>query len=381
MSRTDQIVFINQSSGYLMIDLVNAFRDHYQRRVLFTGFLNPRAQQLDSDVKVERLIRYDRSSDLKRMITWVVALLKSLYLILTKYRRAHLFMISNPPLVVFIPLLARNSYSLLIYDIFPDALVTQGIFQKNSLIVRIWERVNRSVMRRATKVYTVTDGMKKVISSYVDESKIEVIPIWTDNQFLRPIPKSENIFIRENGFEGKFLIIYSGNLGSSHSIEAIVDVAERVSRPDIQFLIIGDGAKGELIRQRIAGKGLKNCILMPWQETKMLPYSLSAADLAVVTLNKGGSHHAIPSKVFGLMSVGVPVLCIADPSSDLALMLRRYEMGECFEDADIDKMADYVIKIADDNELRKKLKSNSLHASRNFTSDNASKFVHSSSSA
>lgn len=72
-----QILFVNQSSGYLMIDIVNAFRGKYDERILATGSLNPRSQALDIDVIVERMIRYDRSTSFRRISTWVIAFLKS----------------------------------------------------------------------------------------------------------------------------------------------------------------------------------------------------------------------------------------------------------------------------------------------------------------
>ena len=77
-----QIVFVNQSAGYLMIDIIDTFKDSYEERILMTGFLNPRNKTLDATVKVEKLIPYDRSSTIKRIFTWVWAFLKILFLVL-----------------------------------------------------------------------------------------------------------------------------------------------------------------------------------------------------------------------------------------------------------------------------------------------------------
>jgi hypothetical protein len=185
-----QIVFVNQSSGYLMIDIVNAFRDRYEQRVLFTGFLNPRSQPLDADVKLEKLVQYNRSSGLKRVWTWTSAFFKALILIMFKYRKAELFLVSNPPLTIFLPLLLGNRFSILVYDIYPDALVAQGMLKKKSFLIKCWERVNRKVMARAEKVFTITHGMKQVLSDYVSEEKIEVVPVWSDSEFIKTVSKS-----------------------------------------------------------------------------------------------------------------------------------------------------------------------------------------------
>jgi glycosyltransferase involved in cell wall biosynthesis len=371
-----QIVFVNQSSGYLMVDIINAFRDRYDDRVLFTGFLNPRSQQLDSGVKVEKLAQYNRSSGMKRIWTWLSAFLKSFFLIMFRYRKADLFLVSNPPLTIFLPLLLRNRYSLLVYDIYPDALVAQGMLGKDSVLIKVWERVNRRVMRKAKMVYTITEGMKQVLCAYVPAEKVEVVPVWSDSEFLKPVPRAENVFIAENKLDGKFLVIYSGNLGKTHSVEVITEIAARIKRDDVLFLIIGDGDKKLMLEERIREKQLNNCIMMPWQETKLLPHSLSAADLAVVTLGRDGSNHSIPSKVFSLMSVGAPVLCIADPASELAHLLSAYGIGETYIDTDLDGIVNYICRLIDDRKFKEGLKNNALKAASDFTSANARKFVH-----
>jgi hypothetical protein len=114
---------------------------------------------------------------------------------------------------------------------------------------------------------------------------------------------------------------------------------------------------------------------MPWQETSLLPHSLSAADLAIVTLGKDGSNFSIPSKVFSLMSVGAPVMCIADKGSELSRLLHQYEMGETYADNDIDGMVNYIYKLIGEKQQREKFKANALKASKDFTSANAERFI------
>ena len=85
MNKKKQIVFVNQSSGYLMIDIVNEFRDVYEERILMAGFLNPRNNPIDDNVKIEKITTFNRSSFMKRIGTWALGFLKVLWLIKTKY--------------------------------------------------------------------------------------------------------------------------------------------------------------------------------------------------------------------------------------------------------------------------------------------------------
>lgn len=369
------IVFLNQSSGYLMIDIINAFKGRYDERILITGMLNPRSSPLDNEVKLEWTVAYNRKNTLTRFYTWSRAFLKALVLIKIKYKKSELFLVSNPPFSVFLPLFCRNPFKFLIYDIFPDAMADLKLFSKSSLLVKIWAKVNRKVFKRAEKIFTLTDGMKKKLSNYVTPEKIKVVSIWTDDGLLKPVAKKENPFIRELELEDKFIVMYSGNLGKSHPVEILVEIAKRIADEKIFFLIIGGGDKYQMIREKIKTSDLKNIRLLPWQPTEMLPYTLSAADLAVVTLDKDASNLSIPSKTFDFLSVGVPILGISDSNSDLSKFIKVHEIGSSFGHEELPDIINYINRLSATPSLHARFSRNSLSASRKFTADNAFQFV------
>lgn len=115
-------------------------------------------------------------------------------------------------------------------------------------------------------------------SIYRKKEKIKIIPNWADVSFLKPCSKADNPFLKEYGLSDKFIVLYSGNLGNTHSVETIVEVAERLRcEQDICFVIIGEGGKKKKIGQMVEEKGLNNCRLLPWQPVERIPYSLGAA--------------------------------------------------------------------------------------------------------
>jgi len=372
----NKIIFINQSSGYLMIDIINAFKNTYKERVLFTGFLGKRDTPLDDGVKIKWLFKYNRKSTFKRLLTWSLAFFKSIFLIKFKYKNAHLFLVSNPPFAILIPFFCKNEYSLLIYDVYPDALVEFKIFKNDSLIIRLWKKANLKIYKKATHVYTITNEMKGRLSQYSDPNKIKVIPIWADNNFLKPMSKFENIFLKQHGLENKFVVIYSGNLGKSHPVEVLLEVAKEFElQNEIVFIIIGEGDKYEFIKKEIKILKLSNVLLFPWQEAAMLPYTLSAADIAVVTLSKEVSDLSIPSKTYSLMSVGVPILCIASETSALSKLITHHEMGKTCSQKNKTKIVNFIKECKKNPLLLEKLKENSFKASLDYTPENAKLFV------
>ena len=376
MNKKKQIVFVNQSAGYLMIDIIDAFKDEYDERILITGFLNPRNRKLDVSVKVENIIKYDRSSSFKRILTWVLAFFKTLWLIKIKYPKAHLFLVSNPPFTSWIPLFCKNSYDVLIYDVYPDALTEFRYFKPESWLIKTWEKVNRKVFANAKKISTITEGMQKRLSKYVEISKIQLVPIWTDNEFLKPISKSENIFLKEYQLEDKFVVMYSGNMGKSHPVEILVELAIYFkNNSEIFFLLIGGGDKYRELESTIKTNKLQNIKIMPWQDTHLLPFTLSAADIALVTVGNEASDLSIPSKTYNLMSVGTPILCVAPQDAALARLVENEKIGEVFQDSNFQSMVDFIKKSMINFEFLNYYKSNALKASLNYTPYNASKFI------
>lgn len=370
-----QIVFVNQSAGYLMIDIIDTFKDSYEERILMTGFLNPRNKTLDATVKVEKLISYDRSSTIKRIFTWVWAFLKILFLIKFKYPKAHLFLVSNPPFTAWIPLFCKNSYDILIYDIYPDALVEFGYFKKDSWIVKKWENINRKVYAKARKISTITNGMQERIAKYVNKQEVNVVPIWTDNSFLKPIPKLENAFLKKHQIEDKFIVMYSGNMGKSHPVEILIELAIQFqNKTEIFFLLIGGGDKYREMEVLIAKNKLQNIKILPWQDTKTLPFTLSGADLALVTVGNEASDLSIPSKTYNLMSVGTPILCVAPKEAALSKLVDSENIGGVFESNEIKEIKNFVMKCLNNKEAFNMFTKNSLDLSLKYSSKNSQFF-------
>lgn len=370
-----QIIFINQSSGYLMIDIIRAYEGVYDERVLLAGSLNTRNHKLPNQVKHHHLLEYNRSSKYKRTITWLIAFIQIIWIVKTRYRKAFLFIVTNPPLAIFIPFFCNNQFSILFYDVYPDALTEFKIFKKTSWIVKLWESANKIIFSKASRLVTISYGMYNLLKQYSGNRKVDIIPIWTDNTFFHKISDKDNIFLQEHGLYNKFIVLYSGNLGYSHDVHVIIDLAEHLQYEDVYFLIIGSGEKYLYISNQIINKKLTKCRILPLQPANILPYSFSAADIAIVTLSKYASHLSVPSKTYNYLSVGSPLLCIAEQKSELGNLVSNYNIGKCFLTNEIKEMCKYILILKNDPEYHNLLKNNAYKASLDFGVENAKKFV------
>lgn len=371
----EKVVLVNQSTGYLMIDIVNAYVAKYDKVALIAGGIKCNERSLSEKVKVSRIIAYDRSSTVKRLISWIIGTCQIFFLLLLRYRKWRVVYVTNPPMSYLLSLVLRQRFSVIVYDVYPEALQNIGINVDN-LLYRIWKRWNRMLFSRADAIYTLSWGMKKLLSEYVSEEKIRVIPNWPASNHLHPIAKKDNPFIVRLGLDKKFIVMYSGNIGYTHKVECIIEVA-RILRndSDILFLIIGEGGKKSDIMQLVDHYGLTNCRFLTWQDPSVMPYSLAAADVAVVSLSGNASQVSVPSKTYNLLAVGAPLLCIASHETELYRLVSLYQNGACFDENQIREMANYILELKSQPILQAKLSNNSQIAAREFTYYNAQRYV------
>jgi glycosyltransferase involved in cell wall biosynthesis len=358
-----------------MIDIINSYVDAGYDCVLITGRLVERNKKLSNSVTVDRIIKYERNSVIKRLFTWITGFIQIWIKVAFRYRNDSLFIVSNPPIAPLLRMVVKNRFSLLIFDVYPDAFSELGYLDENSFILKWWRKANRKVYSKAVNIFTITESMKLAIQKYVTGKKIVVVPVWTDNTFLKPVDPAINPFLKRYNLSGKFVVLYSGNLGLSGDADVLVDVAAMIGRDDIIFVIIGDGAKKNMISSKIEKLGLTNILMLPWQPVSELPFSLSSASLAVVTLGKNASKLAIPSKFYNFLSVGSPLLCIAEHGSEIENLVTRFNCGKCFESSDISGISDFVIIIADNIRLQKEYGANALKAAGDFNQFKAASFL------
>lgn len=373
-----RILLVNQSSGYLMVDIVNAFVNSgkYDKVELFAGEIHIRPSVPDKSVHVIKTVKYNKNSTLKRLLSWTGAFFHLLFVVWFRNRNCELFLVSNPPLTTFIPLFTRKKYSILIYDLYPDSLFSQGFVKRDSFVARWWSKKNRKVFAQAKNVFTISDDMKRTVAQYVDEEKIKVVYNWAHNEHLTPVEKTGNTFLKQLQLEDKFIVLYSGNMGMTHDIDVLVDVANALKENQkIHFLFIGEGAKKAIIEQKIADYQLQNCRVLPFQPLEVLPYSMGAADIAVVTTDANQTGLSVPSKTYSYLSVGAVLLCLADKKSELGRMVVENNVGECFNRDEVTEMTAFIQDMASHSDKLNQFKNNSRALSMDYTPDNAKQYV------
>ena len=377
LKQSNTVVLLDQSSGYLQIDMLEAYKFKFSNRVVIAGSIAERGTSLAKDIRWHKVIKYNRSTSLKRIYTWLLATIQMFFIVWFKYRQAHVVVFTNPPFALFIPWFLRlKSYDLVIYDAYPDALVSLGYTRHGSILYSLWSFFNKKIFSSANRIFTLTYGMKGLLSNYANNTdNIEVVPIWSDASDFKTIPPEDNHILAKTNSYGKFCLIYSGNLGLTHPVEKLIELAALLDPARFSIIIIGGGAKDKLLKEMQAKRKYPHVHLLPWQPIELLSHSLHAADLSVVTLDKEASNLSIPSKTFNILSVGNPVLGICELDSGLAEVITENDCGIISDGQDLENLAQQIRELEANKALQENLKSNSLRASKSFTKANALRYL------
>lgn len=373
--RDRNVVVVNQASNYLTIGLCNAFAEKFETVDLITGSIHVQGEELSKSVTVTRINRWVEKPVHRKLLSYIRACFKIYWLLLFRYRKYEVFFVSLPPMAYLLTTILPQRCSILVWDVYPDVFKITGMKETHPLY-RLWASLNSVAFRKTYRLFTIGNRMADLLAKYVTKDKISITPIWSMFQSNGRIAKQENPFVVQQNIRDKFVVQYSGNIGLTHNVEVMVELAEIMrDQKDILFQIIGRGPRESHLKSLVKEKDLPNCQFLPFQSDKMFPYSLSAADLGVVILDEVTSKGSVPSKSYNLMSYGIPALYVASPDSELHDYAVKYEHAECVDHESLDKAIAFILELRDNKELHTQYSQNAVEAARNYRRTNADKIV------
>jgi len=182
----------------------------------------------------------------------------------------------------------------------------------------------------------------------VPDEKLNVLPIPSDLNLIAPVDKNATKFRRDNGIEG-FLVLYAGNFAKYQDFDTLLDAAGLlVGRPDIHFAFVGDGTKREHIEARIKAESLTNVRMLPFVPENELSDMLGAADVSLVTLERGIEGLAVPSKFYNILASGRATVACVPKVSEIAQVIAEADCGVRVDQEDSRALAKVLSQLADD---------------------------------
>jgi len=342
--RRPRLLVVNQyywpgieATAHLLTELCEGLADEYGIRVL-TGVLRGNEQapgrEIRNGVEIIRVpsTAFERSRLGLRALNYVSYIVSSLLAGLTGPRPDLVLCMTDPPMVgdIGLAIAKRFNVPLLVIseDVFPE-IATELHRLNNRLLVATLRQMIGLYLKRADRVVAIGDTMRRRLEAKgAPADRIRVIPNWIDTQAITPQPRA-NPWARLNGLSDKFVVMHSGNVGHAQNLDVLVRSATFLrDLDDLRIIIVGFGARhGEIVglAERL---DVVDCVrFLPYQSREVLPLSLSAADVHFVGLVQGLSGYVVPSRLYGIMATGRPVIVAAEGESETAHLVERVGCG------------------------------------------------------
>lgn len=291
-------------------------------------------------------------STLLRLIGFVYWHIVSFIIGLT-IKHVDLILSPSPPLTVgWMNLgLAKLKGCKVIYnvqEIYPDILKLKGGF-----VLKFLRRMESKVYNRSDAVTTIDKVFYDTIAPrFKDQSKLHIIPNFVDTELYHQISVQEFNSLKVQGkWDEKLFpntdsikLLYAGNIGHAQSWEPLIELADRTRDLNVEYVVIGEGAKRGYVEEEIQKRGLEKLHLLPYQPRELMPAILSYSDASFIFMAPEMDGDGFPSKVYTIMACERPLLVLSGENTPIINFLEGKGCAKLITEKDFDKKVDMMVE-------------------------------------
>jgi glycosyltransferase involved in cell wall biosynthesis len=309
-------------------------------------------------VRGTSLGRHTAAGRLSDAVTYMAG---AMWTLLRISRPAVIVSMTDPPLLVSVAAVAaklrRARMVHWVQDLYPQIAAGLGAIRSDGLVFRATDFVARRAHAACDLVVTLGPRMREAsLAAGSAADRTRVIHNWADARAIAPLDERENEFLGEHQLAGKFVVLYSGNAGRAHTFDAVLGAMRRLrDDPGIVFVFVGGGGQWGVLRGLVEREALPNARFMGYVPRERLSHSLSAASLSLVTESPNAEGFLVPSKVYGILASGRPVVFVGSPTSDVARIVRGGECGFVVAPDDPGALVDVIMRLRHSHGLRSAL--------------------------
>ncbi|WP_242839096.1 glycosyltransferase family 4 protein [Butyrivibrio sp. MC2021] len=367
------------STGQILTELAEGLGDTFHTTVIctvpsYTGKIDKHYKQHlyyyenigGVDVLRIRVPEFRKNFSISRIVN---ILAYFVYAIAATQRVGHqdyVYTISQPPvlggLLGYIgKIMKRAKFIYNIQDFNPEQIMAVS-YSKNPLVLKTMMALDKFSCKKSDKIIIVGRDMIDTLRARFPKELpcYAHINNWINEKEIYPLPADNEkvtAFKKKYGIDGKFVIMYSGNIGLYYDLLEIQKIIEKFNdNKDVVFAFIGQGTVLEDMQKYSAEHHMTNIVYIPYQDKADLVYSLNAGDVHFVVNAKGIKGVSVPSKLYGVMAAGKPVLGILEEGSEARLIVEEAGCGKVVEPGNYEAITDiirYFIDHKSDPELRK----------------------------
>lgn len=312
--------------------------EHYKKKKYYTEIIN------EVNVVRVKVPEFRKTDKLSRFFNIGVYFFRAIYATLKLGHQDYIITISQPPILGGLLGVigksikhAKNIYC--IHDFNPEQSLAVG-YSKSKLLTTAAMRVDKFNCKHADQVVVVGRDMIDTLKKRFKNKRVPIctfINNWIDEKEIHPLPKHDRevvAFRRRYGLEDKYVVMYSGNLGLYYDLENLIKEIKKLPEDTkaedgrrVAFAFVGSGSIKEKLASYVEKHGIKNVVFIPYQDKNRLVYSLNACDCLLCISAAGIKGVSVPSKIYGIMAAGKPVLGILEPGSEARIIMEEAGCG------------------------------------------------------
>jgi glycosyltransferase involved in cell wall biosynthesis len=249
--------------------------------------------------------------------------------------------LTTPPLVSLLgtalKIARRSRHYTWEMDVYPDIATDIGVFRKGGPADRIVGLLADWSRRRADGVIALGEDMKeRLVARGIPAERIHVCENWADGEQIRSEPMPA----------GALKIHYSGNFGMAHDLETISGAIEALRGDDrFQFSFVGGGPRLRKL-DVLAADPANHVGVMGYCSRNELGARLGAAHLGLVTQLPQTAGSVVPSKTYGIMAAGRPLLYVGPKNATPARIIQRFRCGWQVDPGDVGGLVSLLDRLA-----------------------------------
>ncbi len=326
-----------EATANLLTELCEALAEDYDVEVV-TGVLHgheDEPRQIEHNgVVITRVAStsYERSELGRRAVNYFSYLGSALRHALTGPRPDLVLCMTDPPIIGDLGVLVGKRVGapvlVISQDVFPE-IATELHRLQNPAVIGVLRGLVGAYLRRADRIVAIGETMRERLEAKgAPPERLRVIPNWVDTREITPQPR-DNEWARAHHLVDRFVVMHSGNVGHAQDLDSLVRAATFLrDRDDTRIVVAGFGARhAEMVALAQRLEVTDTLRFLPYQRRERLPLSLSSADLHVVGLAKGLAGYVVPSRLYGILAAGRPVLVSADADSEIVRIVEEVGCG------------------------------------------------------
>jgi len=264
----------------------------------------------------------------------------------------------------FVAAMKGKPYLYNIRDMYPDMAVG-GSIVKPGLLARIWEKMHRWALRRANCVIVLGEDMKnRILAKGIEATKLEIVRDGAEVSTDGSSPTLDIDVVRKIRGAFRFVLLHAGNLGFYGAWETLLRAAKKLTADSVGFVFVGEGAQRDALASEAAD--IPNVKFLPFFPGSKIPSVLAAADAHLITVKRGLEGVVVPSKMYGILAAGKPIVAVAPIETDVASLGAKQGFGIATDPDKPEELVDAIRALIADSNRVKQMGTAAKEASRGY---------------